>query len=430
MEKILLFTGLLLFPINVTNSQEGYEYGPPPVQTQLTLKPKPRPTRPPRPQPLEAVGVGISKPQPSSSGHSHTDSSDPLAWLRESVPGEPGLDYPIYASPPSTVFSCVGREPGLYADIEAGCQAWHTCLDTRSWTHLCPNGTIFNQGIFSCVWWFEFDCEEAEQLYSLNDNLYKSEDSKNRGPDTGVGSRDQGFIGVVRQSTSQGGIKGQDTRGVSNGNFGGGKSNNGKPNIGRPSGGNISVRPTGGRPSGGSNSATPSGGKLFGVNNSEWPSGGRPSGEKPSGKNSKGKHSRGRLSVRGQSDAVENVVKPSGRGHSKARPGGENSVDGNRSKDRKRGGQRTSGARFSKGRPNTSHPSKGTQGGQRLNKGQPSSGRPRGQGISKRPNVVDGLVLVLPAVDELPSYRPDTGYGAPGRRGGREEENFGRLFDY
>jgi len=302
MEKILLFTGLLLFPINVTNSQEGYEYGPPPVQTQLTLKPKPRPTRPPRPQPLEAVGVGISKPQPSSSGHSHTDSSDPLAWLRESVPGEPGLDYPIYASPPSTVFSCVGREPGLYADIEAGCQAWHTCLDTRSWTHLCPNGTIFNQGIFSCVWWFEFDCEEAEQLYSLNDNLYKSEagPSKNRGPDSGAGSRDQGFIGDVRRPTSQGGNKGQDIRGVSNGKFGGEKSNNGKPNIGRPYGKKV----------------------------------------------------------------------------------------------------------------------------------QPSNGRPRGQGVSKRPNVVDGLVLVLPAADDLPSYRPDTGYGAPGRRGGREEENFGGLFDY
>ena len=36
---------------------------------------------------------------------------------------------------------------------------------------LCPNGTIFNQNYFICDWWFNFECSEAENLYSLNDKI-------------------------------------------------------------------------------------------------------------------------------------------------------------------------------------------------------------------------------------------------------------------
>ena len=39
----------------------------------------------------------------------HEGSSDPLDWLRESVSGEPGVDYPIYAEIQDTSFSCSGR---------------------------------------------------------------------------------------------------------------------------------------------------------------------------------------------------------------------------------------------------------------------------------------------------------------------------------
>ena len=36
-----------------------------------------------------------------------------LAWLRDSVPGEPGVDYPILYSPdPDTSFSCRGLVSG------------------------------------------------------------------------------------------------------------------------------------------------------------------------------------------------------------------------------------------------------------------------------------------------------------------------------
>ena len=39
----------------------------------------------------------------------HEGSSDPLDWLRASIPGEPELDYPILSQIPETSFSCSGR---------------------------------------------------------------------------------------------------------------------------------------------------------------------------------------------------------------------------------------------------------------------------------------------------------------------------------
>lgn len=92
------------------------------------------------------------------------------------VVGEPGVDYPIYANAPVTSFSCSGRPDGLYSDVEGQCQSWHQCLGPdRMWTFLCPNGTIFNQQIFTCVWWFNYECQSSLELYSLNNNLYKAD---------------------------------------------------------------------------------------------------------------------------------------------------------------------------------------------------------------------------------------------------------------
>merc|ERR1712036_185158 len=90
-------------------------------------------------------------------------------------PGAHGEDYPIYASVPDTGFACDGLvEGGYYADPAAECQAFHICANDgegglRTYSVLCPNGTIFNQGVFVCDWWFNFDCAEAEGLYGLND---------------------------------------------------------------------------------------------------------------------------------------------------------------------------------------------------------------------------------------------------------------------
>jgi len=95
----------------------------------------------------------------------------------KSVPGQPGTDYPIFAEAPETSFACDGQvEGGYYADPEADCQAFHVCTSDglgslAKYTFLCPNGTIFNQEYFICDWWFNFDCSEAEGLYSLNDDI-------------------------------------------------------------------------------------------------------------------------------------------------------------------------------------------------------------------------------------------------------------------
>merc|ERR1711936_1260862 len=104
-----------------------------------------------------------------------SDASDPLAALAANVPGVPGEDYPIYAEVPETAFSCEGQvDGGYYADPEAECQAFHICTadgagGLAQYSFLCPNGTVFNQNYFICDWWFNFDCAEAEGLYSLND---------------------------------------------------------------------------------------------------------------------------------------------------------------------------------------------------------------------------------------------------------------------
>lgn len=86
------------------------------------------------------------------------------------LPGQPGADFPIYAKPPTTTFSCAALDPGFYADPEAECQTYHRCGDSDEpiLTLLCPNGTLYNQQYFVCDWWFNVDCSQAEDFYSLN----------------------------------------------------------------------------------------------------------------------------------------------------------------------------------------------------------------------------------------------------------------------
>ena len=102
---------------------------------------------------------------------------DALAALGNSIPGVPGEDYPIYAEVPESGFTCEGQvDGGYYADPEAECQAFHICTadgagGLAKYSFLCPNGTLFNQNYFICDWWFNFDCAQAEDLYSLNDDI-------------------------------------------------------------------------------------------------------------------------------------------------------------------------------------------------------------------------------------------------------------------
>ena len=77
---------------------------------------------------------------------------------------------------------------GYYADPEAECQVFHICTadgqgGLAKYSFLCPNGTVFNQNYFICDWWFNFDCAEAEGLYSLNDDIAAERDALAGGND-------------------------------------------------------------------------------------------------------------------------------------------------------------------------------------------------------------------------------------------------------
>ncbi|XP_017083514.2 uncharacterized protein LOC108116234 [Drosophila eugracilis] len=89
------------------------------------------------------------------------------------IPGVPGVDYPIYAQVPRTNFDCSQQPlPGYYADIEAQCQVFHICALNRTYSFLCPNGTVFSQETLVCVWWNQYDCVSAPSLYANNAYIY------------------------------------------------------------------------------------------------------------------------------------------------------------------------------------------------------------------------------------------------------------------
>lgn len=89
------------------------------------------------------------------------------------IPGNPGIDYPIYSSIPETSFDCKQQQwPGYYADVEAQCQVFHICALNTTFNFLCPNGTVFSQEHLVCVWWNQFDCNTAPSLYGKNAYIY------------------------------------------------------------------------------------------------------------------------------------------------------------------------------------------------------------------------------------------------------------------
>lgn len=98
-----------------------------------------------------------------------------IKMLGISVPGSPGQDYPILATVPDTSFSCTEKLTDRnYADKEAFCQVYHTCvpredLDSVKFSRLCPNGTIFDQMGQTCRWWYLVDCDKSDQFFNVQD---------------------------------------------------------------------------------------------------------------------------------------------------------------------------------------------------------------------------------------------------------------------
>merc|ERR1712025_554128 len=121
---------------------------------------------------------------------------DPLAALAQNIPGVPGEDYPIFVTPPDTGFDCDEQIEGYYSDQDADCQSFHICGNDGSgslikYSFLCPNGTLFNQQYFICDWWFNVDCSQAQDFYSLNADIAAAaaaanDDREGRGLDLSV----------------------------------------------------------------------------------------------------------------------------------------------------------------------------------------------------------------------------------------------------
>merc|ERR1719309_1721008 len=140
--------------------------------------------------------------------------------LEETIPGIPGEDYPIYSEVPETSFFCDGQvDGGYYGDPEAECQAFHICASDGNggltkYSFLCPNGTLFNQRYFVCDWWFNVDCSQAEQLYSINEDIAREREQFSRGGSQGSGSGGRRSNG--QQFSSGGGSSSGFSRGFSN----------------------------------------------------------------------------------------------------------------------------------------------------------------------------------------------------------------------
>lgn len=103
-----------------------------------------------------------------------TADAEPSAY--GSVRGTPGVDFPAHTSIPDTKFSCDGApfEPGMYADESTGCQVYHLCYQGRRESFLCGIGTVFNQAIMNCDFWYSVECSKSSQYYALNSELGKS----------------------------------------------------------------------------------------------------------------------------------------------------------------------------------------------------------------------------------------------------------------
>ncbi|KAF2357468.1 Chitin binding domain [Trinorchestia longiramus] len=148
-----------------------------------------------------------------------------LAELAASLPGGgvPGEDFPVLSEVPDTGFQCGDQAvSGYYADddSEARCQVFHICQLRESGlvqqdSFLCPNGTVFNQQYLVCDWWFNFDCSQAKDFYSVNE-----------------------LIGVVENGAYGASTSGQNGNGYSQAGNGNGLSNGGRQNGNGYSNGN------------------------------------------------------------------------------------------------------------------------------------------------------------------------------------------------
>jgi len=183
-----------------------------------------------------------------------------IKMLRMSVPGEPGVDYPILATVPRTSFSCVGKaEGGYYADVETGCQVVHTCgggskvvnkFSFIKYSALCSNGTIYSQEIGTCHWWYLVDCESSEKYY-FNQNNIRVESSQSSIQQSSAGQSSSFSSSVQGQSGSQNQVQNQAGQAAQGQGQGGGSSSSNQQSFNTQSavgGQSFSLVPVGALP--------------------------------------------------------------------------------------------------------------------------------------------------------------------------------------
>ncbi|XP_014481873.1 PREDICTED: uncharacterized protein LOC106748142 [Dinoponera quadriceps] len=146
--------------------------------------------------PASFIQIRVEEPLPGDDYYNKYQQFQPVAGFRRpivveeekpkskqdfsKIPGIPGVDFPIYHTVPPTSFSCANVPviPGMYANVETGCQAYHVCHDGREGHQgapfLCTNGTLFNQREFACDWWYNVNCADALTLYKYNADPQKN----------------------------------------------------------------------------------------------------------------------------------------------------------------------------------------------------------------------------------------------------------------
>lgn len=133
----------------------------------------------PLPSRVKVVNQGSARQQTWSDQSSNEVVDEAVAEpaIYGSVAGQPGVDFPGYEQLPVTSFTCEGKpyEPGMYADEETQCQAYHVCFQGRKESFLCGVGTVFNQAILTCDYWHSVDCARSQEFYSVNEELGKFE---------------------------------------------------------------------------------------------------------------------------------------------------------------------------------------------------------------------------------------------------------------
>ncbi|XP_059485213.1 uncharacterized protein LOC132202360 isoform X2 [Neocloeon triangulifer] len=73
---------------------------------------------------------------------------------------------------PVTSFSCKGRVPGYYADLETGCQVYHMCAaGGQKFSYRCPYQTLFQQRMMVCDHWFMVDCKNSHLYFAANERI-------------------------------------------------------------------------------------------------------------------------------------------------------------------------------------------------------------------------------------------------------------------